>query len=144
VQVGDRYVVEAMRQGGYNLGGEQSGHLVFLDHGTTGDGLLAALVVLRLMVERQRPLSELRRVMTRFPQVLVNVPVVGRRDLEAVAPIRETLDRVRAALNDRGRVLVRYSGTEPLVRVMVEGEDEDVVRSYAEEIAAAIRAQLGA
>ena len=82
VQVGDRYVVEEMRQHGYNLGGEQSGHLIFLDHGTTGDGLLAALQVLRLMVERQRPLSELKRVMTRFPQVLLNVPVQARRDLD--------------------------------------------------------------
>jgi phosphoglucosamine mutase len=143
VQVGDRYVVEAMRQKGYNLGGEQSGHLIFLDHCTTGDGLVAALAVLRLLVERQRPLSELKRAMTRFPQVLLNVRVNARRELDAIEPVQQTLARVRAALDDRGRVLVRYSGTEPLVRVMVEGEDEDRVRTYAEEIAAAIRAQLG-
>ena len=142
VQVGDRYVVGEMRRHGYNLGGEQSGHLVFLDHSTTGDGLLAALQVVRLMVERQRPLSELKRAMTRFPQVLLNVPVNARRDLDAVEPVRQTVARIRAALDDRGRVLVRYSGTEPLVRVMVEGEDGDTVRAYAEEIAAVIRGEL--
>jgi phosphoglucosamine mutase len=142
VQVGDRYVVEEMRQHGYNLGGEQSGHLIFLDHGTTGDGLLAALQVLRLMVERQRPLSELKGAMTRFPQVLLNVPVQARRDLDGVEPVQQTMARIRAALSDRGRVLVRYSGTEPLVRVMVEGEDGDTVQAYAEEIVAVIRAEL--
>ena len=142
VQVGDRYVVEEMRRHGYNLGGEQSGHVIFLDHGTTGDGLLAALVVIRLMVERQQPLSELKRVMRRFPQVLVNVAVHSRRDLDGIEPVRLTMARIRAALNDRGRVLVRYSGTEPMVRVMVEGEDGDSVRTYAEQIAAVIRAEL--
>jgi phosphoglucosamine mutase len=142
VQVGDRYVVEEMRRHGYNLGGEQSGHLIFLDHGTTGDGLLAALVVLRLMVERQQPLSVLKRAMTRFPQVLLNVAVQSRKDLDGIEPVRQTMARIRAALNDRGRVLVRYSGTEPLVRVMVEGEDGDTVRTYAEEIAAVIRSEL--
>jgi len=142
VQVGDRYVVEEMRRRGYNLGGEQSGHLIFLDHATTGDGLLAALVVVRLMVERQQPLSVLKRAMTRFPQVLLNVAVQLRKDLDGIEPLRRTMARIRAALNDRGRVLVRYSGTEPLVRVMVEGEDGDTVRSYAEEIAAVIRSEL--
>jgi phosphoglucosamine mutase len=142
VQVGDRYVVEEMRQHGYNLGGEQSGHLVFLDHSTTGDGLLAALRVVRLMTDSQRPLSELKRVMTRFPQVLLNVTVKARRNLDDVQLVQQALTRVREALNDRGRVLVRYSGTEPLVRVMVEGEETDAVRAYAEEIAAVIRAEL--
>ena len=106
------------------------------------DGLLAALQVLRLMVERQRPLSELKRAMTRFPQVLLNVPVQARRDLDGVEPVQQTIARIRAALNDRGRVLVRYSGTEPLVRVMVEGEDGDTVQAYAEEVAAVILAEL--
>jgi phosphoglucosamine mutase len=142
VPVGDRYVVAEMRQHGYNLGGEQSGHLIFLDHGTTGDGLLAALQVLRLIVERQRPLSELKHAMTRFPQVLLNVPVQARRDLDGVEPVQQAIARIRAVLNDRGRVLVRYSGTEPLVRVMVEGEDGNTVQAYAEELAAAIRAAL--
>jgi phosphoglucosamine mutase len=143
VQVGDRYVVEEMLRGGYNLGGEQSGHLVFLDRGTTGDGLVAALAVAAMMLQRGRPLSELKRVMTKFPQVLLSVPVARRAELEGVTKVRQMIDRVRAELRDRGRVVVRYSGTEPLVRVMVEGEDPSRVRSYAEDIVAAIRAELG-
>lgn len=144
VQVGDRYVVEEMRRGGYNLGGEQSGHLVFLDRSTTGDGLLAALTVVRLVVEGQRPLSELKRIMNKFPQVLRNVHVARRQDLSGVAPVQAVLERITRELHDRGRVLVRYSGTEPLVRVMVEGEDPVRVAAYAEQIAEVIEAQLGA
>ncbi|MFQ5667832.1 MAG: phosphoglucosamine mutase [Candidatus Binatia bacterium] len=142
VQVGDRYVVQEMRRRACNLGGEQSGHLIFLDHATTGDGLAAGLSVLRVMVDRQRPLSELKRAMVKFPQVLLNVPVTVRRDLDAIAPVRETIARVNGNLADRGRALVRYSGTEPLVRVMVEGEDAARVRAYAQEIAATITAHV--
>jgi phosphoglucosamine mutase len=144
VQVGDRYVVEAMLRHGYNLGGEQSGHIVVLDRSTTGDGLVAALSVLGLMIERQRPLSELRLVMSKFPQALINVRVRSRRDLNELPPVRSAIERIGRALGDRGRVLVRYSGTEPLVRVMVEGERPAEVQAYAEEIAATLRAQLGA
>lgn len=144
VAVGDRHVVEAMRRNGYNLGGEPSGHLIFLDHHTTGDGIVAGLNVTRLMVERQRPLSELKRVMSKFPQVLLNVPVKERRDLQAIRPLQQAMARIAAALNDRGRVLVRYSGTEPVVRVMVEGEHPEQVSEYAAEIAAVIRAELAA
>jgi phosphoglucosamine mutase len=143
VQVGDRYVVEEMLRGGYNLGGEQSGHLVFFDRSTTGDGLVAALTVAAMMLERGRPLSELKRVMTKFPQVLLNVPVARRAELDSLTKVRQMIDRVRAELGERGRVVVRYSGTEPLVRVMVEGEDVSRVQTYAEDIAAAIRAELG-
>ena len=141
--VGDRYVVEAMQRGGYNLGGEQSGHLILLDHGTTGDGLAAGLTVASLMVARQRPLGELKRVMTKLPQVLRNVRVARREDLDTIPAVRQVIESVRAALNDRGRVLVRYSGTEPLIRVMVEGEDAAQVEAYAAQIAAAIAAALG-
>jgi phosphoglucosamine mutase len=144
VPVGDRHVVAAMRRNGCNLGGEQSGHLILLDHCTTGDGLAAALAVMRVMLERQRPLSALKRVMTRFPQIVVNVPVRERRDLESIEPLRLAIARVRDALNDRGRVLVRYSGTEPLVRVMVEGEDAPQTQAYADDIAAIIEQHLGA
>jgi phosphoglucosamine mutase len=140
--VGDRYVVEAMQRGGYNLGGEQSGHLILLDHGTTGDGLAAGLTVGSLVVAGRRPLGELKRVMTRLPQVLRNVPVGRRGDLDAIPAVRQVIENVRAALNDRGRVLVRYSGTEPLVRVMVEGEDAAQVEAYASRIAAAIQQAL--
>jgi len=141
--VGDRYVVEEMRRGGFNLGGEQSGHLLFLDSSTTGDGIVAGLEVARLLVERQTSLGQLKRVMQRFPQVLRNVRVRERRDLQEIPAIQSALDRVNRALNERGRVLVRYSGTEPVLRVMVEGEDEARVREYADDIVAAISEVLG-
>ncbi len=143
VQVGDRYVVEEMLRGGYNLGGEQSGHIVFLDHGTTGDGLVTALAVLALMVESRQRLSDLRRVMRRFPQVLVNVPVKERRALESLPAVQQTITRISRELGDNGRVLVRYSGTEPLIRVMVEGEHLPQVEAFGEEIAATIRTEVG-
>ncbi|HZP43744.1 MAG TPA: phosphoglucosamine mutase [Candidatus Binatia bacterium] len=142
--VGDRYVVEEMVRGGYNLGGEQSGHVVFLDHNTTGDGLITCLALLAVMVEKGRPLSELRRVMQRFPQVLVNVRVAARRDVATVPALGEAIRAAEAALGDRGRVLVRYSGTEPLLRIMIEGEREAQIRSLAEGIAGAARRALGA
>ena len=134
-QVGDRYVVDAMRSGGYNLGGEQSGHLVFLDQTTTGDGLLSALQVLGAMVRKERPLSELASAFERFPQVMINVPVAERTPLEEIAPLQEAIRRVEVELGDRGRVLIRYSGTELKARVMVEGESETRVRELAEDLA---------
>ncbi len=143
VQVGDRYVVEEMVRGGYTLGGEQSGHVVFLEHGTTGDGLITALAVLALLVESGQPLSTARRVMQRFPQVLVNVPVRERRDLAALPAVQRLIAHVSAQLGARGRVLVRYSGTEPLIRVMVEGEQRAQVETYVEEIAASLREHVG-
>jgi phosphoglucosamine mutase len=143
VQVGDRFVVEEMVRGGYLLGGEQSGHVVFLEHGTTGDGLVTALAVLALMVESGKPLSELRRVMRRLPQRLLNVQVRERRDLASLPGVQGVIDRISRDLGSRGRVLVRYSGTEPLVRVMVEGEQSAQVERYCEEIAAALRASVG-
>jgi len=141
--VGDRYVVEAMQRDGYTLGGEQSGHLIMLEHGTSGDGLAAGLAAASLMVAQGRPLSALRRVMTKLPQVLRNVRVARREDLDSIPAVRHVIDAVRAALDDRGRVLVRYSGTEPLVRVMVEGEDAGQVDAFATRIAAAIGQHLG-
>jgi len=142
--VGDRYVVEEMLRGGYNLGGEQSGHIVFLDVNTTGDGIVTFLALLAIMLQCQQPLSELKRVVQRYPQVLVNVKVRERRDLTTIEPVATLMQRVMQALGDKGRLLVRYSGTEPLVRVMVEGEDERIVREYGEEVAAAVRQHLGA
>jgi phosphoglucosamine mutase len=142
--VGDRYVVEEMQRGGYNLGGEQSGHVVFLDHNTTGDGLITGLTVLALMAESERPLSELRRVMQRFPQVLETVRVASKPDLETLPAVAAAIHQAEGALGERGRVLVRYSGTEPLLRVMVEGEREPVIRKLADDIIAAARAAIGA
>ncbi len=142
VPVGDRYVAEEMLSHGYNLGGEQSGHLLFLDHTSTGDGLVTALNVVGLMIEQRRPLSALKRAMSRFPQALVNVPVTRREPLEAVEPVQRIIERITSELHDRGRVLVRYSGTEPLVRVMVEGEEAERVQAYAREIADVVRSHL--
>ena len=141
--IGDRYVVEAMREGGHNLGGEQSGHLVFLDHNTTGDGCLTALQVLALMIEREKPLSELRRIMGKLPQVTLNVPVRERRPLSELEQVQARIAESEHMLDGRGRVLVRYSGTEPLARVMIEGEPEDEIRRLAQGIADAIQAKLG-
>ncbi len=142
VAVGDRYVVEEMRRGGYVLGGEQSGHLVCLDQSTTGDGLLTALRVLALMVAKGQPLSELRNVMERFPQKLVNVVVRERRDLAEFPAVTAAIDNANRELGDRGRVLVRYSGTEPLVRVMVEGDRPQLVDRLVNDIADSVRTEL--
>jgi phosphoglucosamine mutase len=141
--VGDRYVVEEMLRGGYNLGGEQSGHVVFIDVNTTGDGVVTFLTLLAIMIQRQRPLSELKRIVQRYPQVLLNVKVRERCDLASIDPIAKAIQHVTCALGDKGRLLVRYSGTEPLVRVMVEGEDEKLVHAYGEEVAGVVRMHLG-
>ena len=134
-QVGDRYVVDEMRRSGYNLGGEQSGHLVFLDHATTGDGIVAALRVLAIMVREGVPLSELAKVMTRTPQVLVNTQVDRRIPLDELPEVQRLIADVERKLGDDGRVLVRYSGTESKARVMIEGLDEGKIKGWAEEIA---------
>jgi phosphoglucosamine mutase len=141
--VGDRYVVEEMVRGGFNLGGEQSGHVLFLDHNTTGDGLITALAILAIVAETKRPLSDLANVMTRYPQLLVNVPIRERRDLSGELRVAATVRDVERTLGDRGRVLVRPSGTEALMRVMVEGEHEADVRRHAEAIAHVIREVAG-
>ena len=141
--VGDRYVVEEMRGGGYNLGGEQSGHLVFLDHNTTGDGLITALQILAVMRRSGRFLSELCADFQHFPQTLVNVRVTEQRPLEELPTVQRTVQRVEKELGGRGRVVLRYSGTEPKIRVMVEGEDDVQVEAYAHAIADELRAALG-
>jgi phosphoglucosamine mutase len=134
-QVGDRYVVEQMRAGGYNLGGEQSGHLVFLDHASTGDGLLAALQVLALMLRSGKPLSELTgKAFQRVPQVLESVTLATRRPLEEMRRLAEATAKIAKALGDDGRVLVRWSGTEPKLRVMLEGPNEERIREWAKEL----------
>jgi phosphoglucosamine mutase len=113
---------------------------VFLDYMTTGDGVLAALQLLAVMLESGKPLSELRRVMTRYPQVLVNLKVKEKKPIESLKDVCSVISRVEGVLGDEGRVLVRYSGTEPKARVMVEGPDERVIRGYADEIAHALEA----
>lgn len=142
--VGDRYVVEEMRKEGYNLGGEQSGHMIFLDHITTGDGILSALQVLAILQRSGKPLSELAKVMTSLPQVLVNVRVRKRADLADIAPIKKAIDEVEAELAGKGRVLVRYSGTEPLLRVMIEGQDQSRITELADTVAGVVKEHIGA
>jgi phosphoglucosamine mutase len=142
--VGDRYVVEAMRERGFMLGGEQSGHIIFLEHATTGDGMVAALRVLAIMLDEGRPLSELARVMTRYPQVLLNFAVDSKRPLEDMPAVQRMIAAVERDLGNDGRVVVRYSGTESKARVMIEGIDEAGIHAQADAIAAAMRRELGA
>ena len=142
--VGDRYVVDEMRRAGYNLGGEQSGHLIFLDHMTTGDGIVAALAVLAVMVEEGRPLSELAQVMQRSPQVLVNVNVKRKRALSELPEVEQMIAAVERELIGAGRVVVRYSGTEAKARVMIEGPDQGRIQTWADEIAAKLVAACDA
>jgi len=141
--VGDRYVVEEMRRGGYSFGGEQSGHMIFLDHNTTGDGMISALQVLAVLQETGKPLSELAAVMTSLPQVLVNVRVRERRNMDELPGVGRLIASVEERLGDNGRVLIRYSGTEPLLRIMLEGQDQGEITAMAEEIAAAVRDSIG-
>jgi phosphoglucosamine mutase len=141
--VGDRYVVEEMRRSGYSFGGEQSGHLIFLEHTTTGDGVVAALQVLGIMVAESQPLSELRKVMEHMPQVLKNVGLPMRRPLSDMAELTRVMTEVEQTLKSDGRVLVRWSGTEPKLRIMVEGPNRDVLERYCEQMAVAARRDLG-
>ena len=141
--VGDRYVLEEMLRGGYNFGGEQSGHVIFLHHNTTGDGIVTALQVLSLMVKHGRPLSELKRCLTVSPQVLVNVRVARRQDLQVLPRVQAAIAEAEAELDGRGRVLVRFSGTEPVARVMVEGQEERQIQWLARAIAEAVEKELG-
>ncbi|MEN8190855.1 MAG: phosphoglucosamine mutase [Thermodesulfobacteriota bacterium] len=133
-QVGDRYVVEEMRKKGYSFGGEQSGHLVFLDHITTGDGNLAALQLLSIMKQKRKPLSELATVMESYPQVLKNVRTSTKIDVNQVPDFPQTLTKMEKKLGSTGRILVRASGTESVIRVMVEGEDAELIDQMADEL----------
>ncbi len=140
--VGDPSIVREMRAHSYNLGGEQSGHVIFMEHSTTGDGLITALLVLAHMIETQKPLGELR-VMRRAPQVLENIPVRDRTPFAQMTEVNRAIDNASAKLNGHGRLLVRYSGTEMLARVMVEGEDARQIGEIAQDIASLIRRHAG-
>src|SRR3989454_1753147 len=143
-RVGDRYVLEAMRRGGYSFGGEQSGHLIFLDNATTGDGTVAALALLSVMVESGRPISELARCMDVFPQAQLGLLVKSKPELGSLAGVMRAIRDVEKKLGADGRVLVRYSGTEPKVRVLVEGPDQKLIDGYAAEIATELKKAIGA
>jgi phosphoglucosamine mutase len=141
--VGDRYLLERMSADGYNFGGEQSGHFLFLDHNTTGDGLISALQVLSLMKRTDQSLSQLAKVMTAVPQVLLNLKVSKKPALDSIPDLQQAIRDSEYRLNGCGRVLVRYSGTEPLLRIMVEGEQESVIREEANRLATIVTAHLG-
>jgi phosphoglucosamine mutase len=136
--VGDRYVLEDMRAGGYSLGGEQSGHLILADHATTGDGLLSALHLMAAVAESGRPLAELASFIQRFPQILVNVRVEDKVAVAAAPSVLASVAEAEAELGDSGRVLLRPSGTESLVRVMVEAETIEQAQAVAERVAAVV------
>ncbi|MBS1982800.1 MAG: phosphoglucosamine mutase [Bdellovibrionales bacterium] len=140
--IGDRAVVETMVKRGFNLGGEQSGHIIFLDKGTTGDGVVAALSVISVMRRTGKPLSELRNIMTIVPQILRNVKVARKLPLEDLKEVTAAIELAKTTLGDSGRLLVRYSGTEPLCRVMVEGEDAALIAQLADDIVGHIKRVL--
>lgn len=142
-QVGDRYVVEEMVRGDFNLGGEQSGHTIFLDYNTTCDGVLTALQVLAIMKRKERSLDELARVMEPFPQVLYNVEVKEKKNLSNFPEVERKIKEIENTLGHSGRILIRYSGTEPLLRIMVEGENETKLRGLAEDLIYLVKKYIG-
>jgi phosphoglucosamine mutase len=142
-KVGDRYVLEDMLNLGSVIGGEESGHMIFLDHHTTGDGIVTAMQLIAAMVRTGRPLSELAKMMDIYPQKLINVDVQSKPDVATVPQIMEVISRVEKELGDDGRVLVRYSGTQNMCRVMVEGPSNDVTEKYCKEIADAVKSAIG-
>jgi phosphoglucosamine mutase len=141
--VGDKYVMEEMVSRDLSLGGEQSGHIIFSEHLFTGDGIATALQVLRLMADTGRELGDLASQLATYPQVLVNVRVREKKDLKTVPAVAAAMRGVETRLGGEGRLLVRYSGTEPLLRVMIEGRDQQAIQQWASEIAATVREHLG-
>ena len=141
--VGDRYVMEKMVSSGAVLGGEDSGHMIFLNYHTTGDGILSALRLIEAMIEESKPLSELCKIMTIFPQVLINVNVVRKPDLKNIPNIKDAIKSVERALGEKGRVVVRYSGTQPMCRIMVEGPTINTTKKYCRQLADVIKKNIG-
>ena len=141
--VGDKHVMEEMIKRGLSLGGEQSGHIIFSDHLFTGDGIVTALSVLRVMADTGRELADLASELVTYPQVLLNVRVREKKDLRSVPPLVEAMERIEERLAGQGRLLVRYSGTEPLLRVMIEGKDQQEIQGWASEIVSTVKEHLG-
>ncbi|MEI6032845.1 MAG: phosphoglucosamine mutase [Verrucomicrobiae bacterium] len=142
-KVGDRYVIEAMLRDGHNVGGEQSGHMIFRDFATTGDGIVSALQILRVMADTGKPLSELKKVLRKYPQAQRNLRVREKPPLESLADVSKLLAETEARLAGKGRVLLRYSGTEPKIRLLIEGPDQDAINADADKIASAIGEAIG-
>jgi phosphoglucosamine mutase len=141
--VGDKYVMEEMLKRNISIGGEQSGHIIFSEHLFTGDGIATALSVMRVLADTGRELADLASELVTYPQVLINVPVREKKELRAVPAIADAMDRVEQRLAGQGRLLVRYSGTEPLLRVMIEGRDQQEIQGWAREIADSVKQHLG-
>jgi phosphoglucosamine mutase len=141
--VGDRYVIEEMLRNDLNLGGEQSGHIIFRDHATTGDGIVSALQILRIMAATGQPLSELRNCLAKYPQAQRNLRVREKPAIEGIPGITDLLAEVDRELNGKGRTLLRYSGTEPKVRLLIEGRDAARINHHADRIAAALQTAIG-
>ena len=142
-KVGDRYVLEDMKKLGGVMGGEESGHMILLDHHTTGDGIIAAMRLVAAVVQEGKPLSELAGLMRVFPQKLINVEVASKPPVESLPGLVKVIKEVEAELGDEGRVLVRFSGTQNVCRVMVEGPSDDVTQKYCETVAAAVKEAMG-
>lgn len=143
-QVGDRYVIEAMMRDGHNVGGEQSGHMIFRDYATTGDGIVSALQILRIMCDTGKPLSELKTILKKYPQAQRNLRVREKPPLETLPDVQTLLREAEQKLDGKGRVLLRYSGTEPKIRLLIEGRDENLINTHADRIAAALQEKIGA
>ena len=142
-QVGDRYVVEEMRKNGYNFGGEQSGHMVFLDFNTTGDGMLSGIQLLNIMKETGKKLSELASEVAIYPQKLVNLRVTDKNKALTDPEVLAVIEEVENEMGDSGRVLVRPSGTEPLLRIMAEAPTDELVETYVDKIAQVVKQRIG-
>lgn len=141
-KVGDRYVLEEMLKHGYNFGGEQSGHIIFSDYNTTGDGLVTAVNLLKVLVETRKPLSEIKNIMKVYPQILINVKAKNKAKYKENEKICNKIDKAKNILGENGRIIVRPSGTEPLIRVMVEGKDETKIEKLAQDVASVIEREL--
>ncbi len=142
-KVGDRYVIEEMMRGGYNVGGEQSGHMIFGDYSTTGDGIVSALQILRIMAETGKPLSELKRCLKKYPQAQRNLKVREKRPLDQLPAVLALVKEAEESLHGAGRALLRYSGTEPKIRLLIEGRDAAHINAHADRIACAILEEIG-
>jgi phosphoglucosamine mutase len=142
-KVGDRYVLEDMIRLGATIGGEDAGHMIFLDHHTTGDGIVTAIQLIAAMVETGNPLSELSRIMEVYPQKLINVDVKSKPDISSLPKVVEVIKQVESELRDEGRVLVRYSGTQNMCRVMIEGPTQELTEKCCQQIADVIRDTIG-
>ncbi|MBI4983478.1 phosphoglucosamine mutase [Candidatus Woesearchaeota archaeon] len=143
VKSGDRYVIEEMRRSGYNFGGEQSGHLIFLNCSTTGDGTISALQILKIMKTTGKKLSELCTIMKKYPQILLNVEVKEKRKIEEMPEVEKKIKEIEHKLKNEGRALIRYSGTQNMLRIMLEGKDEAQIKEYAQEIAEVVKSNIG-